>query len=67
MRKANVFFRDILSGRLEETETGYRFTYAKCYLERSDAEPVSLTLPLQEQPYNSNILHMVQTRVILPN
>ena len=57
MRKANIYVRDLLAGRLEETETGYRFTYDSRYLEKTDAEPVSLTLPLREQPYDSNILH----------
>ena len=57
MRKANIFVRDILAGRLEETETGYRFTYDSRYLEQPDAEPVSLTLPLRKQPYDSHILH----------
>jgi len=57
MRKADIFVRDLLAGRLEETETGYRFTYDSRYLEQTDAEPVSLTLPLREQPYDSNILH----------
>jgi serine/threonine-protein kinase HipA len=57
MRKANIFVRDILAGRLEETETGYRFTYDSNYLEQPDAEPVSLTLPIRKQPYDSNILH----------
>lgn len=57
MRKANIYFRNLLSGILEETDTGYRFTYVKNYLELSSAEPVSLTMPLRELPYDSNILH----------
>lgn len=57
MRKADIFVRDLLAGHLEEIETGYRFTYDSHYLERMDAEPVSLTMPLREQPYDSNILH----------
>ena len=56
MRKANIFVRDILAGRLEETETGYRFTYDSNYLASSAAEPVSLTLPLSSQPYESRVL-----------
>lgn len=57
MRKANIFFRDSLAGILEETDTGYRFTYDSQYLKQPTSEPVSLTMPLREQPYDSNILH----------
>ncbi len=57
MRKADIYVRDLLVGRLEETETRYRFTYDSRYLEKADAEPVSLTLPLREQSYDNNILH----------
>ena len=57
MRKANIFFRDSLAGILEEIDTGYRFTYDSQYLEQPTSEPVSLTMPLREQPYDSNILH----------
>lgn len=57
MRKADVYIKDILAGRLEETDTGYRFTYDSRYLEVNGAEPISLTMPLRPQPYDSNILH----------
>jgi len=57
MRKADIYFNNVLAGRLEETDRGYCFTYDSGYLERADAEPVSLTMPLCGQPYESNILH----------
>lgn len=42
------------AGTIEETATGSRFTYADGWLARSDAVPVSLTLPLRSAPYESN-------------
>jgi serine/threonine-protein kinase HipA len=56
MRKANVFMRDRLAGYLSETEDGYWFMYDQDYVQRQDAEPVSLTLPLTNKPYSSKIM-----------
>ncbi len=55
-RSADIFVHDTKAGVLEETETGYQFQYAPDYLSRKHAEPVSLTLPLQETPYESQVL-----------
>jgi len=55
-RSADIFVHDTKAGVLEETETGYRFQYALGYLSRKQAEPVSLTLPLQDEPYDSQVL-----------
>ena len=55
-RSADIFVHDTKAGLLEETETGYRFQYATEYLSQKHAEPVSLTLPLQETPYESQVL-----------
>ena len=55
-RSADIFVNDTKAGVLEETETGYRFQYAPGYLSRKQAEPVSLTLPLQDEPYDSQVL-----------
>ncbi len=54
--KGNVYLRDHKAGLLERTLSGYRFTYYKDYLSLSDAQPVSLTLPLREKPYESKKL-----------
>ncbi|MBQ6307467.1 MAG: HipA N-terminal domain-containing protein, partial [Bacteroidales bacterium] len=43
MKKALIYFRDILAGRLAETEDGYEFQYESTYLARPQAEPISLT------------------------
>lgn len=56
MRKAKILYMNQLAGELEETDTGYSFTYDKDYLNTNNPQPVSLTLPLQTKTYKSNIL-----------
>ena len=56
MKKAEVYYKNSLAGILTETDAGYEFCYIKAYLESKDAEPVSLTLPLTDKPYHSNVL-----------
>jgi serine/threonine-protein kinase HipA len=40
-------------GAIQETDTGSRFTYDAEWLALPDAIPVSLTLPLRPEPYES--------------
>ena len=56
MKKALIYFRDILAGRLAETEDGYEFQYETTYVAKPQAEPISLTLPLREEAYQSPML-----------
>lgn len=56
MRKAEIYFKDHIAGILTETESGYEFRYNKEFLDNKVSEPVSLTLPLSEKPYQSKIL-----------
>lgn len=56
MRKALVFYCDILAGNIWENEDGYFFQYDEEYLKNDKKEPISLTLPLQKEPYKSSIL-----------
>jgi len=51
MRKAKVFMHNILAGILTENEDGYLFQYEKEYLQNLDSKPVSLTLPVREEPF----------------
>ena len=55
-RKAKIYVGNSFAGTLEETEEGYRFTYKEDYLKSKNPEPVSLTLPLTENPYASSVL-----------
>jgi HipA-like protein len=44
-------------GILEETVAGSRFVYDAAWLSRADALPVSLTLPLRAEGFESGGLH----------
>lgn len=55
-RKAYVYVRNIFAGVLSETDSGYRFAYDEDYLRSENASPVSLTLPLRDEPYDSGTL-----------
>ena len=50
-----VFVRNIFAGILKETDEGYSFKYNEDYLKNYDS-PISLTMPLKEEEYTSNIL-----------
>lgn len=56
MRKAAIKIGNRLAGHLTQDEHGYHFMYLPAYLGLADAQPVSLTLPLQEAPYTSKVL-----------
>ncbi|HPY11964.1 MAG TPA: HipA N-terminal domain-containing protein [Sphaerochaeta sp.] len=45
-RRGMVRYQGEMAGIIEEYEGGYRFTYDDAYLNNPEAEPVSLTLPL---------------------
>jgi len=56
MRQAEIYRKNILAGILTEEGGEYRFSYDEAYLAREDAQPVSLTLPLQADAYISPVL-----------
>lgn len=56
MRQAQVFYKDKFAGIISENEEGYIFQYDEKYLRDKYSKAISLTLPLQEKPYKSNIL-----------
>ncbi|CCZ20980.1 MAG: HipA N-terminal domain-containing protein [Ruminococcus sp.] len=55
-RTAYIYVRNIYAGVLCETDEGYTFTYDTDYLNSPSATAVSLTLPLQSEPYLSKTL-----------
>lgn len=55
-RKGLVFVQNKYAGSIEETDEGYVFAYAQEYLSSEDPVAVSITLPLNEKPYRSNVL-----------
>ncbi len=56
MKQAAIYYNDMLAGILTEDDDGYTFAYDAAYLANAEAKPVSLTLPLGEEPYHSNVM-----------
>ena len=56
-RKGSVFFKDTFVGIIAETEEGYRFGYDESYLTSVASQPISVTLPLSREPFDSSTLH----------
>ena len=56
MRRAKIYYKSTLAGILSEEENGYRFVYDNEYLRQPNATPISLTMPLSQTVYESNIL-----------
>lgn len=56
MRRCKVFVHDIEAGTLVENDNGiYTFTYRDGY----SGDPVSLSMPVREEPYQSDFLFPV--------
>ena len=55
MRKAKVFFKDVTAGYLFDYDDHFEFVYDRDYLK--DGFSISVTLPLQEEPFVSKTLH----------
>lgn len=51
-----VLYNNLMAGHLSETDEGYVFAYDDEYLQKKDAKPISLTMPLRPEPYKSNVL-----------
>lgn len=56
MRQAKIIIDEQVAGILTETEEAYVFSYDKTYLDGKNKKPVSLTLPLQEEPFKADNL-----------
>ena len=57
MKQAKIYMYNTFAGVLTEDENGYKFEYDSDYLASKKAESISLTLPLTDKPYISNIWH----------
>ncbi len=55
-RRGNVYVQGTFAGVITEDEEGYSFQYDDKYLSTEGARAVSLTLPLQNEEYRSNVL-----------
>ena len=56
MAKAEIKFDNRLAGWLTQDGEGYHFVYDTHYLKSQNAQPVSATLPLQEEVFTEKIL-----------
>ncbi len=56
MRKGNVYYKNNLAGVITENEDGYAFQYNDDYLNSLFSKPISLTLPIQKQVFQSKTL-----------
>ena len=56
MKSAKVYFKDTLAGRLAETDEGFMFQYDATYLSSAEAQPISLTLPIRTEAFESPVL-----------
>lgn len=57
MKQAVVYWKTLKAGILSESDEGYSFVYDKDYLSKSETQSISLTMPLREEPFQSNTLH----------
>ena len=52
MRKANIYYKDILAGVLSETDDGdYIFKYDKVYITNHPLQFITFTMPVREEAY----------------
>lgn len=56
MRQGKVFVEDSFAGIITETASGFTFEYDEDYLNSENALPVSITLPLRQEAYESKTL-----------
>ncbi|GAB6011637.1 HipA N-terminal domain-containing protein [Viscerimonas tarda] len=56
MKQGFVYLSNILAGIVTEDENGFTFSYDRAFLRSGNAQAISLTLPLTEKPYQSNVL-----------
>ncbi len=56
MRRGEVYMQGRLAGILEERDNGYVFSYSPDYLDLADAATVSLSLPVQSEPFEDKRL-----------
>jgi len=54
-RSGRVFFKDLLAGIVWQDDDGYGFVYDSYYLS-TKGQPVSMTLPLRTEPYQSKTM-----------
>lgn len=54
--RAEIFYRDTRAGVLLKTDKGFEFVYNSAYLSDTEAHPISLSMPLRAEKYESKSL-----------
>ena len=55
-RKGRVYFKNIFAGTIEQKEGSYVYMYDESYLQRHNPSPISLTLPVRREPFESKTM-----------
>lgn len=55
-KRGRVLVEEEFAGIIEEKDGWYSFTYNERYLKKPGAKPVSLTLPLQREPFKEKTM-----------
>lgn len=55
-RKAKIYYQNQLAGYLIEGDGGFTYRYDEKYLNSLEPKPISLTIPLSTQTYQSKVL-----------
>lgn len=64
MRSAQILYNGTVAGILSKTNGRYSFAYDKNYLTSPGRKPISLTMPLQETAFESDLLFPVFTNML---
>lgn len=57
MRRAEIYYKDVLAGILTETNEGqYLFQYDREYVAQYPDQSITFSMPVTERPYNDNRL-----------
>ena len=63
-RSAQVFYNGKPTGVLTKAGTTYRFAYDEAYLNTPGSRPVSITMPLRKEVYESDLLFPVFVNIL---
>lgn len=64
MKSALVLYNDVPAGVLTKSGPQYRFEYFKDYRQSPGSRPISITMPLRAEPYESNFLFPVFSNML---
>ena len=54
--RAEIFYGDKRAGELRKTDKGFEFAYDNAYLSDTEAQPISLSMPLRADKYEAKML-----------